>query len=560
MAPTSEDSDLFLAASRVKNFSSSFQIRREGATATKRLQQRSPRICSSSFSNIPENSRLPPLRLQGARARRSRHSRKLSTLEPSSTKDMYAYDQNDLTGQWLYSGRTSAPRPGSQKPLHLESFDQAQDSSTQTHRNDSFIEPPTPFRDTFLNGTATTQSRLYSPSLSYMPGPNPSLNIYQPPSAYDNFYEDRENVLRSPARFTPYEDAPYRPSDQYSLPSYREIRAPHHYYQNQPQDRRAGELGVEDWNSPSYFQQSPYLDDSAPSSSHTRDASNHSCSAQTSPSDAPPCQRGTDEDEDPDCRIIQQRKVIKPRPQMTPPATDSAHSSPCTKKANGLYYNNFVEAEAAAFSRARSLLHDDDWTEVKINPAEHVLKLLYAFKGDYAKQPEQFALPKASDKSRWIAYQDGHVEKMDKYDDRTLEAACWVLLKHLIEAHELGMKALRYHKVENNIKCSDHVDLVASAIRKYAVIRYDVVRLQRLDELVCCTTSAVSRKIANFRGNWNKTERENENKQNAEAHGIKYVPVLGDKKKRTFASALGDGSGAPAVKKSRGKKKVGDVE
>ncbi|KAM3424556.1 hypothetical protein BST61_g6552 [Cercospora zeina] len=473
---------------------------------------------------------------------------------------MDRYQQNDFSGELLYAGHSSTSRSGPLNPLRSGPFDQAQEITTQTPRTDSFMEPLTPFRDTFRNGPASTQPHLYSPSLSYMPGSNPSLNIYQPPSAYNTFYDDRQNLPRSPARFDSYGAIPLEFSNPSTLPSYHETTAPQYQYQNQLQDRYARELGAEDWNAPTYSQQRPYLDDRAASSLRTRDASSHSWSAQTS-SDAPLRQPDADEDEDTDCRIVRQRKVIEPRSQVTPPPTESLLSSPRTKKANGLYYNNFVEAEAAAFNRARSLIHNDNWAEVKADPAKYVQKLLSAFKGDYAQQPEQFALPKASDKSRWIAYQEGHVEKMTKYDDATLEAACWVLLKHLIEAHELGMKALRYHKVENNIDCSDHVDLVASAIRKYAVIRYDVVRLQRLDELVCCTTSAVSRKIANFRGNWNKTERENENKQNAEAHGIKYVPVLGDKKKRPFASALGDGVEAPVVvKKSKSKKKVGPEE
>ncbi|KAF2216996.1 hypothetical protein CERZMDRAFT_93058 [Cercospora zeae-maydis SCOH1-5] len=560
MAPISEDSGLLLAATRVNNSSSCFQTRREDTTASKRLQHRSPRLCSSSLSSVPEHSRLPPLRLQGAGARRSRHSRKLSTLEPSSTKDMRRYQQNDFRGELLHAGNNSTSRPGPLNSLRSGLFNQAQESSTQAARIDSFIEPLTPFRDSLLNVNASTQSHAYTPSLSYMPGPNPSLNIYQSPSTYDGIHDDRKHPFRSPASFGPYEGMPIEFGDRSTLPSYHETMVPQYQYQNQLQDRYARELEAEDWNSPAYPQQRPYLDDRVTSSLHTRDASSHSWYAQTS-SDAPFRQPDADEDEDTDCRIIRQRKVIKPRSQMTPSATESVSPSPRTKNGHGLYYNNFIEAEAAAFNRARSLLHHDDWTEVKAHPAKHIQKLLSAFKGDYAKQPEHFALPKASDKSRWIAYQEGHVEKMSKYDDATLEAASWVLLKHLIEAHELGMKALRYHKVENNIKCSEHVDLVASATRKYAVIRYDVVRLQRLDELVCCTTSAVSRKIANFRGNWNKTERENENKQNAEAHGIKYVPVLGDKKKRPLASAFSDGVEAPVVtKKGKSKKKVGPKE
>lgn len=220
------------------------------------------------------------------------------------------------------------------------------------------------------------------------------------------------------------------------------------------------------------------------------------------------------------------------------PFDSSSASSPDTgsKRPSGLFYSGFAEAEAAAFNRTRPTLQHDDWQIVKTKPAAFVQKLVKSFHEDYAQAPNQSSVVKDGDKTRWLAYQDSHIDKMAKYTDQTIEAACWVLVKHLVEAHEIGMKTLRYHKIENNITCSDHVDLVASVIRKYGVIRYDVARFQRLDELVCCTSSAVSRKIANFRGNWNKSERESENAAQAKAAGIKYVPVLGDKKRKAASS------------------------
>lgn len=252
---------------------------------------------------------------------------------------------------------------------------------------------------------------------------------------------------------------------------------------------------------------------------------------------------------------VKKRKIAKARSHsskssISAPSTESS-ASPRTKNQTGLFFNGFAEAEAVAYNRTRPTLRHDDWSEVKDFPIKHVQKLISAFGDDYAEAPDHFPLTKAADKTRWLAYQDGHVDKMSKYDDETLEAACWVLLKHLIEAHEVGMKTLRYHKIEGNITCSDHVDMVAAAIRDYAVIRYDVVRLQRLDELVCCTTSAVSRKMANFKGNWNKTERENENQQKAEQLGIDYTPVLGDKKRKAA-----EASAAPKPARKRAKSAV----
>lgn len=210
------------------------------------------------------------------------------------------------------------------------------------------------------------------------------------------------------------------------------------------------------------------------------------------------------------------------------PASHSVTPPRKGKADTGLNFGSFEEAEAAALHRKPPSLKHDDYRQVKNDPVPYIHKLRNAFKANYAQKPQGQHFTTEKDQRDWLNYQDTHMERMSKFDEATIESSCWMVLKNLIEAHRVGMKELKYHKIESEITCSAHVDLIAEAISDYAVIRYDVVRLQRLDELICCTNTAVQRKLANYKGNKNKAQREIQNQQQAEQQGFDYVPVLGN--------------------------------
>lgn len=416
--------------------------------------------------------------------------------------------------------------------------------------------PSASFNNAFYDGLMP-EGEIHSRATQhtgYMPQRNCAFDLYPTQPSSQSYSGQSDFTYAAPRLYNGHETLPQ------DARNYSAMAAQH---QTPPQSHQNGYRPYNGFNETFYdgFQLTPQLYDQPVTAAENNTATladDLGCASTFLPvtPDSPLLNvEGNKEHVDPSGPRLHKRKIAKACSQSSkstssiPSPGDSsiAPLSPRAKNDNNLVFNGFAEAEAVAFNRARPTLRDDDWTDVKSAPHKHVHTLLAAFGKSYAQAPEQFALVKDADKSRWITYQEGHVEKMSKYDDQTLEAACWVLLKHLIEAHEVGMKTLRYHKIEGNIKCSDHVDLVASAIRKYAVIRYDVVRLQRLDELVCCTTSAVSRKIANFKGNWNKTERENENQEKAEKLGIDYTPVLGDKKRKAADGGAGAGAAGGAT-------------
>ncbi|KAF7189638.1 hypothetical protein HII31_09082 [Pseudocercospora fuligena] len=260
------------------------------------------------------------------------------------------------------------------------------------------------------------------------------------------------------------------------------------------------------------------------------------------------------------------RKIAQPRARrsvhkiFTPPSSSASQTPPLQhaeeisppRGSSRLIYHGFADAEAKAYNRSRLNIGGDDWNHVKNNPAEHVEKLVAAFDLPYGDMPEYHQLSDA-DQERWISYQEAHMEKMSKFSPEQIEASCWVLLKNIIEAHEIGVKRLRYHRSDYIEKCSTHVERIAEAIALYAVIRFDVVRLQRFDELVSTTSSAIQRKISNFKGNWGKTKRELENDERAKEAGFEYKKVLGEKKRKAEDEA------APPKTKRRNTKKASDL-
>lgn len=259
-------------------------------------------------------------------------------------------------------------------------------------------------------------------------------------------------------------------------------------------------------------------------------------------------------------KIAQPRARRSPHKAFTPPSSSASQTPPLQhaediappRGSSRLIYNGFADAEAKAYNRSRLNIGGDDWHHIKNNPAEHVEKLVAAFDLPYGDMPEYHQLSDA-DQERWISYQEAHMEKMSKFSPEQIEASCWVLLKNIIEAHEIGVKRLRYHRSDYIEKCSAHVERIAEAIALYAVIRFDVVRLQRFDELVSTTSSAIQRKISNFKGNWGKTKRELENDERAKEAGFEYKKVLGEKKRKA------DEGAAPSKAKRRNTKKVSDL-
>lgn len=78
------------------------------------------------------------------------------------------------------------------------------------------------------------------------------------------------------------------------------------------------------------------------------------------------------------------------------------------------------------------------------------------------------------------------------------------------------------------------------AIGRYAVIRFDLVRMLRFEDLATSPSHVVSRKVANWRGNAGKVKRDELNKEFAAAAGVEYKNVLGDKRKYKKAVVEGN--------------------
>ncbi|CZT20537.1 uncharacterized protein RCC_06395 [Ramularia collo-cygni] len=223
----------------------------------------------------------------------------------------------------------------------------------------------------------------------------------------------------------------------------------------------------------------------------------------------------------------------KPSGMLTPTASPQSPASDLPAvPLSQLRYNSFEEAEAASSGRIPLQIgDDDDWESMEANKKIHVATIMAAFDVAFRRTPN-VALTD-TEKVRWVKYQTEQNEKVTKYiakEPRAKEVAAWMLLEALIDTHKLGCKK-GFRVADADKRCSQRFTQMVLAIGRYAVIRFDVVRLLRIDELATSPSLSVTRKIANWRGNAGKVKRDEENKELAAAKGVEYKTVLGDKRK-----------------------------
>lgn len=223
------------------------------------------------------------------------------------------------------------------------------------------------------------------------------------------------------------------------------------------------------------------------------------------------------------------KKKKRATSQLQPPTDQQSNLSPIG--ANGLRFTSLAEAQAFAASRVPVQVSNDDFAAMEANPVPHVRKIMQAFSAPLATSPDDYPLSPTR-AAQWAAYQNRSASRADKIicDDASRpELAAWLIFSALVDVHKLGAKASFSPPTE---KCSLHLERLLQPIRDFAIIRIDLLRLQRVDELVGNVQAAVTRKLSNFKGNGRKTTRDVENAARAAAGGIVYEKVLGTKRKR----------------------------
>ncbi|KAF2166082.1 hypothetical protein M409DRAFT_23810 [Zasmidium cellare ATCC 36951] len=252
-----------------------------------------------------------------------------------------------------------------------------------------------------------------------------------------------------------------------------------------------------------------------------------------------------------------------PPPQQAPPARPQSYTNTPQPTApaipplgaNGLRFTSIAQAQEFATARTPLNLPSDDFAAMEANPHPYIHKIMSAFHGPLRSEPENYDVTRIRLED-WVQYQLRNAEraqKITRQDPSRLELAAWLIFAELIEAHKLGVKPTSTSTPPANIpKCSLHLEQVLRPIRDYAIFRFDLLRLTRVDELVSNVAAATQRKLSNFKGNGRKAGRDVENAKRAAEMGFDYEAVLGSKRKR------GEGEGDTGMKRvKRVKKSVG---
>jgi hypothetical protein len=141
----------------------------------------------------------------------------------------------------------------------------------------------------------------------------------------------------------------------------------------------------------------------------------------------------------------------------------------------------------------------------------------------------------------WRQFQSNHAEKCKRYagnETDIIEICAWKVYGVVVEIHQNGLPRLNNIPLDRKSKCSERLELITSSIANYGIVRYDVLRLVKLNELAASPYNYVSRKITNWKNNEHKARRDQENADAAARTGTAYRKVLGDHSRSTSGKKI----------------------
>jgi hypothetical protein len=115
-----------------------------------------------------------------------------------------------------------------------------------------------------------------------------------------------------------------------------------------------------------------------------------------------------------------------------------------------------------------------------------------------------------------------------------------IFYKKVLEAHELGLedvgKTISNGGAEITIKCSERINAAITAIEDYAIVKYDLLRQDRLEGLLASPSGFYSRKVENMCVNYKK--KKNAEQVRTETNGkvsraAPKVKTQGKRKRKT---------------------------
>ena len=259
-------------------------------------------------------------------------------------------------------------------------------------------------------------------------------------------------------------------------------------------------------------------------------------------------------------------------PRFRQPAVAPHPTQPPTDQYSQLRFRTVAEALGSGGARIQFDVDDDDWREIEQEPRPYIVRMIDAFQRPYKANHPRANLTE-DEQGQWTRFQRDHVERTRAHTrdhPELIEINAWRIMAQALEIHRVGVvKAItKGQSIDEQSKCSERLEKIIDAIADYGIVRFDVIRNTRLDDLAANPRYFVSRKVCNFNGNRRKAERDESNAAKAAEAGFDYKTVLGNKRAptatqttpRTATRTDRETQASLADRESRKRSRVGNPE
>lgn len=219
--------------------------------------------------------------------------------------------------------------------------------------------------------------------------------------------------------------------------------------------------------------------------------------------------------------VVPKKKETKVKGKQTAqrmrPTTSNA-KKPAVKQQiddSQLLVTTLDEAKTIAIKRIKLNIVDDDRDVVAARPGSWVLKIAKAVGVDYRTEGEDHERLTEEARAEFTRWQTEHENKTwailsakKESMSEFAQSCAMVLYKRVLEAHQLGLedpgKAVSNGGADVKMKCSERINAAITAIEEYSIVKYDLLRLDRLEGLIASPVGFVKRKVENCMVNFKK--------------------------------------------------------
>lgn len=163
---------------------------------------------------------------------------------------------------------------------------------------------------------------------------------------------------------------------------------------------------------------------------------------------------------------------------------------------------HFEDDEAAsALGRDDFTIKGDDWVAMDepSETAESVRKLVRAFGVDYTEEQDDPKRQSEEDKASFSDWQQRtHKITLDIFREKGqvyVEHCCWHLHAAIIDVHVYGTVTSVGDNVDQKLKCSERIAALVELVKKYTLIRKDILLKTNIDELASGPNEVMKAKL-----------------------------------------------------------------